>query len=135
MFKESDELTGILGKDTRVNGDLITKKLIRFDGRLRGRFYSHDTIIGGETSYIEGEIFCKTLKFDGKLKGNIFCRGSAELKENCEIYGEIFAGKLEVHDHCFINGKVHIGKFAKGKIEENFKKIEEELGVKKEVKE
>lgn len=134
MFKESEELTGILGKDTVIKGNFITKRLIRFDGKLKGRFYSKDTIIAGETSQIEGDIFCYNLKFNGKLKGNIFCKGVAELKENCEIYGDIFSEKLEVHNHGFVKGKVYIGKFAREKLNENFKKVESELGIEKEVK-
>ncbi len=131
MFKETEELTGILGKDTKIKGDFITKRLIRFDGKLKGRFYSSDTIISGETAVIEGDIFCNNLKLNGKLKGNIFCKSVAELKENCEVHGEIYSEKLEVHNHGFINGKVYIGKFAREKLEEEFKKIESELGIEK----
>ncbi len=131
MFKETDELTGFLGSETKIDGNLITKKLLRFDGFLKGKIYSNDSVIIGASAKIIGEIYCRNLKFDGELEGDIYCLERAELKENSRVNGNIFSEKLELHDHGFVNGKVFVGKFARKKLEEKFESIKKELGIEK----
>ena len=66
----TEDKTSILLKDISIEGDLIEKDSIIFDGKINGNIKA-DTIDTYTNSNIKGNIKAKTASLGGKLKGNV----------------------------------------------------------------
>ena len=102
---EQSEITAFLGKGTEFKGVLSFEGTIRVDGKIEGEILSKDTLIGGDTAYLNGEVSVGTLILSGKVVGNIIASQKVHLLAPANIQGNIKTPKLIIEEGVTFDGK------------------------------
>ena len=100
----NENLINIIGSETSITGDIVTKGDIRMDGKLKGNLKANGKVIIGETGFVEGTITCKNLEVLGKILGNITVEELAILKTTANLEADITTKKLGVEPGAIFTG-------------------------------
>ena len=103
------KLEVIVGNDTIIKGEIISKGAVRIDGRFEGSIAA-DSVIVGQGANILGDITSRSLLAAGKVTGNVHSTESAEIQPNGEIYGDIYTSRLTVADGGIFEGRSYMQK-------------------------
>jgi|YelNatPaOPRAMG01_1025707.scaffolds.fasta_scaffold101674_2 cytoskeletal protein CcmA (bactofilin family) len=109
FLKNKPQMEVLIGPETLIKGDLLTKGTARIDGQVEGNVNA-DWIIVGETGSIKGEIKSRGLIVDGKIEGNISTTEIVEIKSHGEVHGNIQTPKLAISEGAFFHGHSHMVK-------------------------
>jgi len=113
MFAEKNKIvniTTLIGKSTKVTGDIVTKENIRIDGQVQGDITSENIINISETAAIESKkIIGDEIYVAGKITGNITANKTIELAKTAVITGDIITAKLHIHSGATFNGNTKMG--------------------------
>ena len=105
MFsRKHPKIEVIIGNDTVVKGEIVSKGTVRIDGRFEGSLAA-DCVIIGEGANILGEVTAKTMIAAGRLTGNIHSTDSVEIQPKGEIFGDIYTQKLTVAEGGVFEGR------------------------------
>ena len=111
--KESSPISAnsinVIGADTIIEGNIISKGDIRIDGQLIGSIKTSAKLVLGTSGKIEGDLEAKSADIQGSVKGNISVSEVIYLKASCKIDGDIKTGKLVVEAGGEFNGKCIMG--------------------------
>jgi cytoskeletal protein CcmA (bactofilin family) len=88
--------TSILLSDVSIEGDLIEKDSIIFDGKINGDIKA-DTIETFTNSNIKGNIKSKTASLGGKLKGNV-SSDQINIKKTADVDGVLNQKTLSIEE-------------------------------------
>ena len=88
--------TSILLSDVSIEGNLIEKDSIIFDGKINGNIKA-DTIDTYTNSNIKGNIKAKTASLGGKLKGNVNS-DKINIKKTADIDGVLSQKTLSIEE-------------------------------------
>ena len=102
---EQSEITAFLGKGTEFKGVLSFEGTIRVDGKIEGEILSKDTLIGGDSAYLNGEVSVGTIILSGKVVGNINASQKVHLLAPANIQGNIKTPKLIIEEGVTFDGK------------------------------
>jgi len=102
---EQAEITAFLGKGTEFKGVLSFEGTIRVDGKIEGEILSKDTLIGGDSAYLNGEVSVGTIILSGKVVGNINATQKVHLLAPANIQGNIKTPKLIIEEGVTFDGK------------------------------
>ena len=102
---EHAEITAFLGKGTEFKGVLGFEGTIRVDGRVEGEVVSKDTLIGGDDSFLQGDVSVGTLILSGKAVGTITASQRVHLLAPAVIEGTIRTPKLIIEEGVTFDGK------------------------------
>ena len=102
---EQAEITAFLGKGTEFKGVLSFEGTIRVDGKIEGEIVSKDTLIGGDSAYLNGEVSVGTIILSGKVVGNINATQKVHLLAPANIQGNIKTPKLIIEEGVTFDGK------------------------------
>lgn len=91
-------LRALLGRESDVSGKLSFSGPTRIDGRLRGEVRGTDTLVIGESGYVNGTIRATTLVVLGRVEGNVVGAERVEIGPRGALYGTIETHALVVHD-------------------------------------
>jgi cytoskeletal protein CcmA (bactofilin family) len=94
----------IIGSDTVVKGEIVSKGTVRIDGCFEGSL-SADCVIIGEGGNILGDVTAKTMIAAGRLTGNIHSVESVEIQPKGEVCGDIYTQKLSVAEGGVFEGR------------------------------
>jgi len=97
----------IIGADCIVNGDLLSEKPIRLDGKVVGTIQSGDSLIIGENGEIEGEIRSNHTVIYGTVKGDIFAQ-KLEIRKEGKVSGNITSQMVEMEAGAQYSGEMKI---------------------------
>jgi len=76
----ASEITALLGRGTRFEGNLLFNGRVRIDGAFRGQIRSDDTLIIGDGAEVDAEIdVANVIIRGGTVRGAIRARTSIEL--------------------------------------------------------
>lgn len=108
--KESSPATpstsiNVIGVDTIVEGNIISKGDIRIDGQLKGSIKTSAKMVLGSSGKIEGDVDAKSADISGVVNGNLNVSDILYLKQSSKVYGDIKTGKLVVESGGEFNGK------------------------------
>ena len=92
------EVKTILGKGTKIKGDIITKGSLRIEGELEGQIKSKGNIFIGEEGVVRSGIEGKKVVIAGKVKGNITAKEKLELLSSGNIIGDITTNLLKIEE-------------------------------------
>lgn len=109
LFKGRKQLEVIIGPETTIKGDLVTKGTARVDGQIEGNVDA-DWIIVGETGLIKGDINSRGAIIDGKVEGNINATEIVEIKSKGQVKGNLYTVKLTISEGAFFEGHSHMVK-------------------------
>lgn len=113
MAKTSSEIDSqginLIGKGTRITGDVVSDGDIRIDGELNGNLDCSGRVVVGDTGKVTGEIRCKDCEISGYQKGKLQIEQLLSLKSSSKIYGEISTGKLSIEPGALFSGSCKMG--------------------------
>jgi cytoskeletal protein CcmA (bactofilin family) len=103
------ELNTIIGKGTKIKGNLNVQNSLRIDGTVIGDVHSTDTVIVGKDGEVQGQVKGKHILLAGKVQGNIAASERVYLESKAVIQGDIRAARLVVDDGAVFEGKCSMG--------------------------
>jgi cytoskeletal protein CcmA (bactofilin family) len=107
--KKTSEANGskinMIGNGTVITGEVRTDNDIRIDGRVKGTIHSSAKVVIGETSVIEGHIYCQNVELYGEVTGDIYAMELMHLKGTAKVKGDIFTKKIIIEAGADFNGK------------------------------
>jgi cytoskeletal protein CcmA (bactofilin family) len=103
------ELNTIIGKGTRIKGNLNVQNSLRIDGSVVGDVQSTDTVIVGKDGEVQGQVKGKNVLLAGKVQGNIVASDRIYLESKAIIQGDIRAARLVVDEGALFDGKCNMG--------------------------
>jgi cytoskeletal protein CcmA (bactofilin family) len=96
--------SNIIGKGTKITGDIETQGNFRIDGSLIGNIRSKSKVILGQGSFVEGNIFAQNAEIEGEIKGKLEIADVLILHPTAVVHGDIITGKLIVMSGARFNG-------------------------------
>jgi cytoskeletal protein CcmA (bactofilin family) len=100
----NENLINIIGSETEITGQIVTKGDIRIDGKLKGNLKSEGRVVIGETGTINGEIECGNIEVYGSIFGKLTVRELTMLKSSAKIEADIITKKLGVEPGAIFTG-------------------------------
>lgn len=98
MFNtKQPKLEVIIGHDSAIKGDIVSKGTVRIDGGLEGNIAA-DCVIIGEKGLITGDSTVRQLIVGGRVVGAVRASESVEIQRTGDICGDIFAARLAIAD-------------------------------------
>jgi len=105
MGKKSGNLNTIIGKGTRLIGEIYTNGSIRIDGEVEGKIESTGFLTAGQAAKIKADIKSKEAVIAGMVNGNVIVGNSLILEKSAQINGDIIAKILDIETGARLNGK------------------------------
>ncbi|UTD15634.1 polymer-forming cytoskeletal protein [Tenacibaculum mesophilum] len=104
MFGKESKKTGenkvpernIIGKNTKIIGEIISEGDFRIDGILEGTIETKGRVIIGNTGLIKGKVECTNADIEGEFSGELFVSNTLTVKSSANINGDVIIGKLSV---------------------------------------
>lgn len=107
--KKHLKLEVIIGSETVIKGEIISKGTVRIDGRFEGNLAAESVIVG-EGGYLLGDISSRTLLAAGRITGNVHSNESVEIQPKGEVCGDIYTTRLTVADGGVFEGRSYMQK-------------------------
>jgi len=107
--KKHLKLEVIIGSETVIKGEIISKGTVRIDGRFEGNLAAESVIVG-EGGYLLGDITSRTLLAAGRITGNVHSNESVEIQPKGEVCGDIYTTRLTVADGGVFEGRSYMQK-------------------------
>ena len=101
-------LRATLGEESEVRGKLSFAGPTRIDGRLRGEVRGADTLVIGESGYVNGTIHAPALVVLGHVDGDVFVAQRVEIGPRATMRGNIETQALVVHDGAQLDGDCRV---------------------------
>ena len=100
----------IIGKGTRVEGNMEVTQSLRIDGSFKGELTTSDTLIVGSS----GELIDVTLKvknaiIGGIIKGNVVAQNKVTLESTSRLDGDLTAKLLIIEEGALFSGNCRSG--------------------------
>jgi cytoskeletal protein CcmA (bactofilin family) len=113
-WKGNKKLTAVatlVGRDTRVHGDIQFTGRCHVDGYVRGNVRSLDSEPGSvltiaEGGCIEGAVTVPVLELAGMVKGDVFASEKVELSSTARVVGNVQYNLIEMAIGAEVNGKL-----------------------------
>jgi len=99
-------INSIIGDDTQIKGEIITKGSIRMGGEFEGKIQAHGDVLIGEGSHVTGTVAGAKVIVSGDVNGNISANGGLEITKTGKVFGDIISDKLIVDEGAIYKGKV-----------------------------
>ncbi len=100
----------LLGRTTRINGDVFFGGGMHLDGAVTGNVRSADgafsVLIIGEEAAIEGSVEVPHVILNGTVNGDVVARERVELGAKARVNGNVYYGIIEMATGAQINGKL-----------------------------
>jgi cytoskeletal protein CcmA (bactofilin family) len=114
--KHHGRINSIIGKDTKIVGDIEFSGGLHIDGHVIGQISSindaNASITISEHGRVEGEIHIPNIIINGKVEGNIYSSNHIELVKKARIHGNVFYSVIEIAVGAEINGILEHGQTA-----------------------
>ena len=111
MVKKSGpgELNGFLGEGSSFIGELRFDEQVRIEGYFKGKIFSENLLVVGESGKVDAEVNVGRLVVEGKVSGKISAKEKIEVIQGGEIYGEIQSPNLVINEGSVFQGKCGMG--------------------------
>jgi len=107
--KKHPKLEVVIGNETVIKGEIVSKGTVRIDGRFEGNVAA-DCVIVGESGTILGDVTAKSLLAAGRISGNVHSSESVEIQPKGEVNGDIYTHRLTVADGGVFEGRSYMQK-------------------------
>ncbi len=118
FFKKSMQVDShidtLIGKETRVHGDMQFSGGLRLDGNIIGNVIENrehpSTLIISESGSVTGAVEASKIVLNGTMHGPVKASVFIELQSKARIVGDLYYKSLEMHTGAVIEGKlVYLG--------------------------
>jgi cytoskeletal protein CcmA (bactofilin family) len=106
--QDSGEWTGFLEQGVKLDGRLEFTGTFRIDCVTKGTLVSHETLILGENSNVDGEIEGNHVIIAGRFHGTVRAKGKVEIQTKAIVSGEIFTPCLVMEPGAIFDGRCHM---------------------------
>lgn len=84
-------ISGYLGPDLKVEGDVKSKDAIRIDGVYVGTVNSEQEVTIGASGEVEGEIHAPVIRVSGRVRGRLEAGRLLEVLAEARVEGDLLA--------------------------------------------
>jgi cytoskeletal protein CcmA (bactofilin family) len=102
------EIRAFLEEGSEFEGKLNFTGVVRLNGKFVGDIDSEDTLILGETAYVEGNIRVGIAIIGGRLVGDVATKHCLEILGTGIVEGTITSTKLITHEGAQIHGQISV---------------------------
>ncbi len=100
----SVELSTIIGKGSKITGNLKVDGGVRIDGEIEGELESNGFVTIGQTGVAKASINAYECLIAGKVEGNISVKEALELDKTAILTGDITAKVVKITAGAVFNG-------------------------------
>lgn len=104
------EVSTIISNGVEIEGNVISRGNIRFEGEIKGNISSEESVVIGEKAIVTGQISAVSILLGGKVSGTINAKEKLTLSAKGNLAGDIFTKILVVEAGATFNGKGEVGK-------------------------
>ena len=109
----SRRIDSLVGKNTRIMGDLDFSGGLLIDGKVVGNITASEdenaTITISENGYVQGEIEIPNIVINGTVEGNVYASNNVELAKRARVFGNVYYHLFEMAMGAEVNGNlVHV---------------------------
>jgi cytoskeletal protein CcmA (bactofilin family) len=104
----TQQITGIIEKGCRFEGNLTFTGTVRIAGELIGSVYTNDTLVISEEATVFADINADIVIIYGNVKGNIKAMSRVEIKKPARFEGSVTAPSLIVEEGVIFHGETKI---------------------------
>jgi len=104
------KINTVIGRDTKIAGDLKFVGGLHVDGVIKGNVYSDNdarsTLILSDSGSIEGDVRVANVILNGTVIGDVYAGDRAELAPHAKISGTVYYSLLEMAMGAEVNGQL-----------------------------
>ncbi|MEI6208218.1 MAG: polymer-forming cytoskeletal protein [Desulfuromonadales bacterium] len=105
MFsKRQPKLETIIGPESTLKGDLVSKGTVKIDGHVEGNVAA-DCLVIGETGNLAGDATVREIVIGGRLIGSIHATDGVDIQSKGEVCGDIFSARLTITEGGRFDGR------------------------------
>ena len=105
----TDQIENVLGKSSRVQGDLKAQGAFRIDGTVDGAVESAGAVIVGEGGVVNGNVRGRDIVVAGHVCGNVTASGHLDIVASGRIEGDIDAKSFRIETGGVFRGTSRMG--------------------------
>jgi len=118
----TDKIDTIIGKNTKIEGNISSQGTIRIDGLVTGKVEVEGNLIVGENSKIEADVKADNISVSGEIVGNLTIKNQVQITSTGKVYGDIEVQNLIIDEGAIFDGKCKMNKKAEKNAETQQKK-------------
>lgn len=100
----------IIGKGTKIEGNMEVSQSLRIDGTFKGSITATDTLIVGTTGELsEVTVQVKNAIIGGKIKGDVSASNKITLESTSNLEGDLSAKLLVIEEGALFSGNCKSG--------------------------
>ena len=100
---EAGSLETLIGQDSIIRGEIISKGVVRLDGTLEGSIKA-DYLILGRSGSVKGDMAAREIVGDGTVEGDLQAEELVEINPDGAVEGNIRTAKLIITEGAFFSG-------------------------------
>jgi cytoskeletal protein CcmA (bactofilin family) len=100
---EAGSLETLIGQDSIIRGEIISKGVVRVDGALEGSIQA-DYLILGRSGSVKGDMAAREIVIDGTVEGDLQAEELVEINPDGAVEGNIRTAKLIITEGAFFSG-------------------------------
>ena len=104
MKNLDEQVNGLIGKNSELEGKLSFTGTVRIDGRFKGEITAGDTVIVGESGVLEADVHVSSIVIKGEVRGDISAKKRIELQAPGKVYGNIQAPTVTMEQGVVLEG-------------------------------
>jgi len=107
----------IIGKGTKIVGDITSAGDVRIDGLLTGNIVISGKLVLGPNGIVDGNITSVNAELEGEVKGIVNVTEILSLKSTAKINGDIVTSKLMIEPGALFTGSCNMGAKVKNMVQ------------------
>ena len=110
--KQKSEITTLLGRDTRITGDVEFSGGLHVDGTIVGNVLAAEeagedtTLSVSESGLVEGSVHAPQVVLNGTVEGDVTATRRVELGPTAKVVGNVVYHLIEMAIGAEVNGKL-----------------------------
>ena len=103
------QLDTLLGKNTKIKGDITFSGVLVLDGSVDGSLVgskNDDILTINESGMVAGKVQVANIIVNGSVKGDIIASGKIEVASKANIEGNVYYKNIEMETGSKINGQL-----------------------------
>ncbi|MEO0971607.1 MAG: polymer-forming cytoskeletal protein [Pseudomonadota bacterium] len=108
--KHAPEIDTLIGRNTRVEGDIDFSGGCHVDGQVKGCIRGNDdedsVLSISDTGMVEGSVIVPQLILNGTVQGDVRVTGRIELGASARVVGNLFYNLIEMAIGAEVNGQL-----------------------------
>lgn len=101
--------TTVIGKDTKIKGELTFDGSARILGQIEGEIKAKGQLEIGDGGHCKAAIDADRVVIDGRVEGDITARSSLQLNAKADLHGDLIASTLVIAEGATLVGHCRVG--------------------------